>query len=915
MGGWAEIDDWLRAGGQVVTASDRAARALASGFHHRRQAEGLTAWPAPKILDWKNFVREAWQARAADSRLLLNPTQEQALWTEIVGEERSLATLLEGPRQRLAALAIQAHELLCGYAPRFLARSARATWQQDAGAFSGWLAAFDEACRADNLLIASRLPLELIPLLLADATPRSPLLLAGFDRILPAQRSFFDAWGEWREAAQPAPASDVHFYQSADAQAEVTACAQWCGQRLAATPEARLLVVAQSASARRGEMERAFTHAVGAAFEFSLGLPLGQVALARAAQLTLRWLDGALAEQELDWLLSTGLAASSVLENAALQNYMRTLRGYGLERTQWKLRAFLGERGAAELLPAAWVERVTAAQQLLASFARRPQSPLEWAELIPRLLDELHFASARPLTSAEFQALRRWHQAVENCGSLGFDGRRLSWKEFLALLNHALDETLYAPESRNTPILIAGPAESAGLSADAVWFLGADEDAWPTNGAAHPLLPIDLQRTAGMQHATAQLDWELAEAVSRRLLASAPVVCFSYAKQNAAAEARPSRLIVQFAGAPQELPPELRAPASDAPLTVPFEDYSRVPFPPGKVAGGASVLTAQSQCPFQAFATARLGAKNWQPAEAGLTAGQRGNLLHAVLHSIWAGPPDGIRSHAELVALINQEGCPRSGSSDLGNDESQPDPSNSSRNALRTFVAAHVQRTLARELRPHLREQMPRRYLELEALRLTRLVTEWLEFEAARVAFVVEATEDKRTVHIHGLTINLRLDRLDRLQDETLLVVDYKSGNVSPSAWNLPRPEDVQLPLYAGFALAEEEVLGGLAFAKVRPGTLEFAGRVGDAAATLFSGLKGSSPLMKNPFTAEELLGWRDCIQQLAKDFIAGRAEVDPLDAPKTCERCGLQTLCRIQENAEQFVSEDESEREEGGDE
>jgi ATP-dependent helicase/DNAse subunit B len=234
---------------------------------------------------------------------------------------------------------------------------------------------------------------------------------------------------------------------------------------------------------------------------------------------------------------------------------------------------------------------------------------------------------------------------------------------------------------------------------------------------------------------------------------------------------------------------------------------------------------------------------------------------------------------------------------------------------LRTFVAAHVQRTLARELRPHLREQMPRRYLELEALRLTRLLTEWLEFEAARVAFVVEATEDKRIVHIHGLTINLRLDRLDRLRDETLLVVDYKSGNVSPSAWNLHRPEDVQLPLYAGFALAEEEVLGGLAFAKVRPGTLEFAGRVGDAVATLFSGLKGSSPLMKNPFTAEELLGWRDCIQQLAKDFIAGRAEVDPLDAPKTCERCGLQTLCRVQANEAQLADEDDPDGEEGGDE
>jgi ATP-dependent helicase/DNAse subunit B len=236
-------------------------------------------------------------------------------------------------------------------------------------------------------------------------------------------------------------------------------------------------------------------------------------------------------------------------------------------------------------------------------------------------------------------------------------------------------------------------------------------------------------------------------------------------------------------------------------------------------------------------------------------------------------------------------------------------------NDRQAFVAAHVQRVMARELRPHLRDLMPRRYLELEAQRLTRLVTEWLEYEATRIEFVVAGTEVKRTVHIDGLTFDLRLDRLDLLRDGSQLVIDYKSGNVSPSAWELPRPDDVQLPLYAGFALEADEVLGGLVFAKVRAGEMKFAGRVGDAAATLFAGLKGGNPLVKNPFTAEQLLDWRDCIQQLARDFLAGRAEVDPREAPKTCERCGLQTICRIQENAALLTAEDESEDEEGSDE
>ena len=45
------IDAWLRGGGLVVTASDRAARALATNFHRARRAEGLSAWPAPTVLD------------------------------------------------------------------------------------------------------------------------------------------------------------------------------------------------------------------------------------------------------------------------------------------------------------------------------------------------------------------------------------------------------------------------------------------------------------------------------------------------------------------------------------------------------------------------------------------------------------------------------------------------------------------------------------------------------------------------------------------------------------------------------------------------------------------------------------------------------------------------------------------------
>ena len=886
-----EVNAWLAAGGTVVAASERAARGLQSRFNHERRAQGLSAWPAPAILDFQTFLRTAWQdyAPATESRLIVDGLQEQSLWASLIGSAESVATLLEGPRNRMAALAMEAHNLLCAYAPNYLRRSSRAGWDHDAASFSSWLAAFDQACRSSSLISPARLPLELVPLLENASSQRPPLLLVGFDRVLLTQRRFFDAWGPSQQATQQdlqaAPAPDRRFYAAADTQSELAACALWAKNLLAADPNVTLLVITDDLTTRRGEIERAFLNigdpqANNPLFEFSLGIPLSQVGLARGASLVLRWLSGPISENELDWLLSAGQIAADQDESIALQTYVRTLRRRALERPLWSLDSFLAQPTRAQL-PSAFVTRITQAQRRLRDNDQRAKPPLEWAELVPQLLQAAGWPGFRPLASAEFQASRRWEQAVDSCATLGFDGRRLRWREFLSVLAQALDQTLFAPESRDAPIQIAGSAQSAGLTADGIWFLGASESAWPTSGSTHPLLPLDVQRAAGMPHASAQLDWELSRTITDRLLASAPRVCFSYARQSENADARPSRLITQQVGPPQPLPDELKAPAPREPLTETFEDTSRVPFPPGKVEGGSAVLTHQSQCPFKAFATARLGASDWSPAEPCLTASQRGQLLHGVLRSVWAGPPHGLHSLAELKALSD----------------------------LPAFVAAHVQPVLEEKIPLSARERMPRRYLELEAARLTDLVSEWLAYEATRADFEVLETEAQRTISLAFLSFDVRLDRTDRLNDDSLLVIDYKSGLVSPNSWALPRPDDVQLPLYATYARAPGELLGGLVFAKVRTGKDQgFAGFVGDARATLLPGLGASNALVKQPLSAEQLLGWKDKIDELAQNFLAGRAEVDPRDYPKTCESCGLQTVCRITENRALLEREEDDE-------
>jgi ATP-dependent helicase/nuclease subunit B len=906
-----EVDAWLRAGGMVVAASDRAARSVRTAFHRARRAQSLNAWPAPAVLDWSTFIRDAWANRAVDDRLLLNGAQEQSLWSRIVGESGHAAGWLESPRRRLAALAMQAHALLAAYGPDRLQAAARRSWQQDAAAFSQWLSAFDEVCNAEGLVSANRLPLELLSLLENDSSARPALVLAGFDRILPVQRRILDAWGDWRLIAAGEPANDIVSYVAPTRPAELIACARWSARNLQANPQSRVLVIAQDASQNRGEIERAFLRQTGAVptlqYEFSLGVPLRQVPLARGALQLLRWLDDTLEEHEIDWLAASETATASRDESAALQSYMRALRRRGRERVQWTLEAFLGSSTTSAALPSAWVRRMTSAQRRLRETAPSSRNPLDWAGLVPQLLDEMDWGGVRPGTSVEFQAASRWQQAVDLCGSLGFDGRRVPWREFLSELTRTLDETLFAEESQDAPVLIAGAAESAGLAADAIWFLGADENAWPAGGSAHPLIPIEVQREAHMPHASPQLDWELAESMTRRLLTSARQIRFSYARQREGAEMRPSRLIFQVRGNPRPLPPELEPAPAQRPLTAPFDDNTRVPLPAApagtksnaaqlslfdakgeaqkpppifEVPGGSTVLTAQSQCAFKAFATARLEARGWEQAEFALTPAQRGKLLHSVLHSVWGGPPHGIRGSSEL----HDKGV-----------------------GLERFVEEHVQRAFEDEMPAGVREHIQKRYLELEAQRLTRVVTAWLEYERKRLPFSVTATEVDATTTIAGLTLKLRLDRVDRLNDDSLLVVDYKTGNVDTKLWDLPRPDDVQLPLYAGFALDKGETLGGLVFAKVRPGNqMCFTGRVMDACSTLDSTLNGTSTLVKNALTPQQMSEWRKTIEQLARDFVAGRADVDPRDYPKTCERCGLYTLCRVKERDEE-VEEDET--------
>src|SRR5690606_23166074 len=89
---------------------------------------------------------------------------------------------------------------------------------------------------------------------------------------------------------------------------------------------------------------------------------------------------------------------------------------------------------------------------------------------------------------------------------------------------------------------------------------------------------------------------------------------------------------------------------------------------------------------------------------------------------------------------------------------------------------------------------------ELECARAQFVLQQWLLLELQRTPFQVEALEQK-AVWRHGvLELNLRLDRIDRLLDGTLAVIDYKTGigPIDPRThWMRERIVNLQLPFYA----------------------------------------------------------------------------------------------------------------------
>jgi RecB family exonuclease len=270
---------------------------------------------------------------------------------------------------------------------------------------------------------------------------------------------------------------------------------------------------------------------------------------------------------------------------------------------------------------------------------------------------------------------------------------------------------------------------------------------------------------------------------------------------------------------------------------------------------GVATLRTQSQCPFRGFAETRLDACVLEQPRPGFNERERGQILHDALQGIFTE----VSNSKSLQDLLVQ------------------------REASAVLIANHVRRAVEGQCA---KRNPGARWAERERTRLQGLLERWLDLESRRAPFQVEHVEGSGETALHGgLTYKLRIDRIDRLEDGSHVLIDYKTGWVQPD-WRGERPDNPQLPMYA---LRHREGLVAVAYGGVNARDCRFVAESGRG--DIFPSVRASRLEGMASFT-DLVAAWERRVERLAEEFASGAAQVAPKDT--ACRYCHLQGLCRV---------------------
>ncbi len=873
----------LGSGATVVTPNKRLARRLAALHDEAQRAAGRTVWPASDVLPWGAWVERlrldvVEAGSESDPPGLAGSVQTAYLWSQIIAADG--LPLIDG--NGAADLATEAWSLVHAWGSGGPSWRAWAGNDDDCAAFARWADTYSA-----SLARMRRLDPAQLPDWIARCAPEVSawrgvtVTLAGFAEITPQQHRLLAALQaagmrvETHATVADAPGK-VWRAAGATPRDELVRALGWARDRAIADPGATIGIAIDDLASRQQEV-RALAEEIlcpalqcpghedaARPYNVSLGTAASEVPMIAAALDLIALAHGPLP-----------LARAAALLRSP---YVAATRDAWLCRGQIEARWLRDGRREISLddtvAALAQVDRTVADRLHVARQGHglpASASPREWADRWRNWLAAAGWPGDRPLSSGEWQAQGAWDELLTQFATLGPVARRIPRAEALAACVALAGRQVFQPESAPAPIQILGLLEAAGLPLDALWVAGLAAETWPPAPQPNPLLALSWQRERNVPRSSAARELSYAQALTAQWARGAPEVVFSHAK-SADDHPRSASALVPHAPCLAEgdaLPPATaRAQFESAPAREAVRD-DRAPTlsVATRIRGGAALIDAQSDCPFRAMALHRLDADTWPESVEGLSAIERGTLVHAALAAFWRDVGD----HASLVTL-------------------PPDALTAKIDAAAAAATAEISSGRWRRLPAVVRSG--------EASRITSIVRAWLDgFERARPPFVVAETENAKRLELGGLALELRLDRVDALAGGGVAIIDYKTGPATPpSKWFDARPQGPQLGLYvlAQRAAAPLQPVRAAAYVQLRRGEVKALGIAADASAWPRLGVPadvGDASLADwNAIEAR----WTQSLGALAAEVRDGFAAVAPRDLVKTCRTCGLQALCRV---------------------
>lgn len=880
----------------IITANNRLRNHMLRAYG--QQDSSGNAWRSPRIYSLSQWIDLGWsllqrRAYAPAAKPIINNLQRQSLWEKIISESSLAAALLQAePLAQAADSALRNLELWQLVEDDVRLAEPLLNTMSNSQCWLTWLGEFRARLAAQGF-ITNEYSIQL----LADAfkqqyLTREPIIhLTGFDDIPPLHQDLINnACQQLHTLKSENPHCHLQRTEIANTEQEIRSAALWSKSQLEQNPEAMIGIIVPNLGQCRAQVERIFVEVFEPLaalpsqprytlpFNFSAGTPLGATPIIAA---TLNLLELQKSSWDLEALCNLLLSpffgdyeqelvlrAHIITEFRKQGNFTISLR----DLRYWcsKLSSALALEEIENSLSARLVQ--------LENYRRQTygvHSAHYWIEFFEQHLQLLGWPGARRLDSQEHQQLSQWSNVLENFLQLDSLGIQFSYLGAVQQLRNIAGKTPFQAQTPHSPIQILGALEGAGLQFSHCWVMGLHHRQWPPVPAPNPLLPISLQRTHKMPHASAERELEFARALTAHYRQCAAQVIFSSAHSDDDSELSPSALIRQWPltsihqliAADQSVSSSnvQRIAAQQALQLIHTAQAPELDLAQESVRGGATLFKEQAACPFNAFARLRLGATRMDEPVAGFSPIERGDLLHAALADIWRE----LKNHATL----------------LQQDES----------ALGVFVNNCAQ-TAIDKIKQKRGTSIGLTYAQLEQERLVRLLLEWLEQEKFRPAFSVIAIEQEVDLSFAGLPLKLRIDRIDQLeQSGEYLLIDYKTGQPSVKSWQGERMDEPQLPLYA---VTASEKIAAISFAQINAKAMKWAGT-----GELQIQHTGIEPGKIS--WSEQVDTWTQDLQQLAYSFIHGDARVDMKNSTVAQYADDLLPLNRLQEQdaVETFIA------------